>query len=278
MHSRPTRPFLLAVLWVACAVWPAAAQVSPAILAADRAFVTAAAKADTKALGALLDAEVTWTDARGRTVAAADLARAVPALGIADEAGASVRRHDYGRVGVVQVGKGKLESLRVWVQRPAGWRLLAYQEIRLLDALPPVTPGTGGTCVNPCKQVPYQPKTETERAVVAAYQSLETTAVASDADNWARYVADEFMLVSSNGDRPLDKATRVAGLRKATHGGVMPTELLSATMYEFGDALVMKSRHKPNQGPDLQIARVWVKRNGQWMATLSYQTSIQPAR
>lgn len=275
MRSHIRLAAALAALVVLGLAAPAAAQVNAALVTADQAFVQAASRKDAAALAMLLDSEATWTDAQGRTVSAAELRRTVPAVGIADEATASVRRHDYGRVGVVQVSKGKMEGLRVWVQRPAGWRLMAYQEIRLLDKLPATTPGTGGTCVNPCKEVPYTPKTDVERAVITAYQSLETTAVASDADKWGLYVADEFVLASSNGDRTLDKATRVAGLRKQTHGGVMPTQLLSATLYEFGDAVVMKSRHRPDKGDDLQITRVWVKRGGRWMATLSYQTSIR---
>lgn len=278
--TRRTRPLcLVAGLLAACFLArPATAADNPAILAADRALLAAVARVDVAAVGRMLDADATWTDAMGRTLGPGELARALPALGIPDESGASVRRFDYGRVGVVQVGKGRLHTLRVWVQRPAGWRLLVSQDVRLLDAPPTSAPGIAGVCDNPCKRVPYQPKTDNERAVIAAYQSLETTAVASDANNWGKYVADEFLLVSSNGDRALDKPTRIEGLRRATHGGVMPTQLVSAMLFDFGTAVVMRAEHKPDRGDNLQIGRVWVKRNGGWMSTLSYQTSIRATR
>ena len=99
----------------------------PAVTAALKAHgLEAVAKADTTAALNLLDEEVTWTDADGRTLTRSQMAHAVPTPAIADEGGAEVRRFDYERVGVVQIDRGRLHGLRVWVQRPAGWRLLAY--------------------------------------------------------------------------------------------------------------------------------------------------------
>jgi hypothetical protein len=257
---------------------PAAAADDPAWVAADRALVLAVARGGTNAAVNLLDADLTWTDAEGRTLGKAQIAQSLPKPAIADEGAAEVRRFDYGKVAVVEIDRAKLHALRVWVQRPAGWRLLAYQEIRSLDAPPTVTPGTGAECDNPCRRLPYEPRSANERGVVAAYQALETSAHAADAAHWGDHVADEFVLVSSNSDRALDKATRIAGLRNASKGGVSPTRLISAQMVDMGDAVVMRSKHEPDKGAPLQITRVWVKRNGVWLATLSYQTSIATSR
>ncbi len=57
--------------------------------------------------------------------------------------------------------------------------------------------------------------------------------------------------------------------------GVAPTPLSSARMFDFGDAVLMISFHKPDRGKPLHVTRIWVKRNGNWMEALSYQTSIQ---
>jgi len=37
----------------------------------------------------------------------------------------------------------------------------------------------------------------------------------------------------------------------------------------------MTSQHQPDRGDLLRITRVWVKRDGNWVETLSYQTAIR---
>ena len=179
---------------------------------------------------------------------------------------------------MVQVNAGKLHGLRVWVKRPAGWRLLVFQEVRSLDAPPTATatPGTGKHCENPCGAVPYTPRNENERAVIAAYIGLEEAAMTGNATAWSGYIAEEFALVSSNGDRIFDKPTRVAAIQRSTLGGVSPTKLLSARLFDFETAVVMTSQHQPDRGDLLRITRVWVTRDGRWVETLSYQTGIRP--
>jgi molybdate transport system substrate-binding protein len=255
-------------------VEPAPAE-DPALTAADRAFAGALAKVDLDGTLNALDADFTWTDADGRTLDRDEVAKKFPTPAIADESTADVRRFAYGKVGVVEVDRDKLHELRVWVQRPAGWRLLIHQETKSLDAPPTTTPGTGKECDNPCNTVPYEPKSDSERGVIAAYQALETAAHASDPKGFAAHVADEFVVVSSNSDKVLDKQGRMAGLSRGAFGGVSPTALVSAEMFDFGDVVVMRSEHQPDRGQPLQITRVWVKRDGVWAATLSYQTSIR---
>ena len=162
----------------------------------------------------------------------------------------------------------------MWVKRPAGWQALVYQEVQLLDAPPSFTPGAGKLCENPCKSVPYRPKTPAEKDVVASYVALESAAVAHNAAEWSTHVADEFAAVSSNSDRLLDKATRMASLEREKMAGLSPTPLVSARLFDFGDAVVMTSRHKPDRGNPLHVTRVWIKRDGQWVETLSYQTAV----
>jgi hypothetical protein len=244
--------------------------------AADAALTDAIARADSAASLALLDDEITWTDAAGKTIGRAELTQAIPAPAIGAASQANVTRHTYGRVGVVQSHDGRQHMLRVWVERPAGWRLFVHHEVQSLAAPPTVTPGTGKECINPCRTVPYTPATDNERAVIAAYQALETSAHAADVANWGNHIAEEFQLVSSNSDRAFTKEERLDGLRKATFGGVSPTELLSARLYDFGSAVVMRSQHQPAKGAPLQISRVWVNRDGVWSLTLSYQTAVQP--
>lgn len=293
LTDRPTfAPYLVAVtlmLGVACSSSPESAPPSEAttpeqapvaadaLASADAAFTSAIAVSNASAALTLVDEDVTWTDARGHTVDKAGMTRAFPQPAIGGESLAETTRFDYEQVGVVHINRAKQHTLRIWVRRPVGWRLFVYHEVQALAAPPTSAPGTGAECVNPCRTIPYQPTTDSERGVIAAYQALETSAHAADVANWGTHVADEFVLVSSNSDRTFTKEERLDGLRKATFGGVTPTELLAARLYDFGSAVVMRSQHRPVKGAPLQISRVWISRDGVWQSTLSYQTAIQVA-
>jgi hypothetical protein len=268
---------LLCAGLVALLMAPGAVAQDAAVLAADSAFVQAAGKSDKAALAALLDANFSWTDMSGKTLTGAQVAQAMPKLLIGDESKAEVKRYAYGQVAVVQAGSGLMHVLRVWVKRPAGWRALVYQEVKLLDAPPTATPGAGKDCVNPCKGVPFQAKTENERAVMSSYTALESSVMARDAEKWASLVGDEFAALSSNSNKLLDRATRKEELARSTLAGLAPTPLSWAHMSDFGNAVVMESEHQPDRGKPLHVTRVWVKRGAGWVETLSYQTSIQAA-
>jgi hypothetical protein len=87
-------------------------------------------------------------------------------------------------------------------------------------------------------------------------------------------VADEFVAASSYSDRIQTKRSRMAEFDRSKDAGVAPTPLLSAQMFTFGDALLMVSEHKPDRGKPLHVTRVWVKRERNWVETLSYQTAL----
>jgi len=112
--------------------------------------------------------------------------------------------------------------------------------------------------------------------VIHAYQAVERAVAAHNSSEWGAHIADEFFAVTSNSDRPLDKATRIAGLDNQEVAGIAPFPLISARMFEFGDAMVMVSRQQPEHGLPLHVTRVWFKRNGMWLEAYSYQTTIQP--
>jgi len=268
---------LTLLIVLAAAVGTSAATLDSAASSADRAFVRAAASGDAKAAVPFLDQDFTWTNLEGTTLDAAHVRQALPKAAIADEARAQALQYGYGSVGVVQVNAGKLHTLRVWVKRPAGWRLLVYQEVKSLDTPPAAAaaPPASAACENPCGAVPYAPKTAAEREVMKAYTSLEEAAMGGKAAEWNQVAADEIALVSANSDRTFDKATRSAAIAKASLGSVRPTKLLSAKLFEFGDAVVMTSQHQADSGQHLQITRVWVKRDGRWQETLSYQTAVR---
>jgi glyoxylase-like metal-dependent hydrolase (beta-lactamase superfamily II) len=265
---------LLVVLWATLAC---AAQPDQVMLQADRAFVEAAARADKPVLEKLLDADFTWTDSDGKTLTKADVLRDPPKPAITNQNDAQLKQYAYGELGDVQANLGRTHVLRVWVKRAAGWKAVVYQEVLSLDAPPSFAPGAGKDCENPCKTVPYQPKNEAERQVVTAYSKLETAAMAHNSAIFATVVADEFVAASSNSNKLYDKRGRMEDFDHSKMAGVAPTPLVEARMFDFGDAVLMTSEHQPDRGKPLHVTRVWVKRDGSWMETLSYQTSVAAA-
>ncbi|HKE22878.1 MAG TPA: nuclear transport factor 2 family protein, partial [Bryobacteraceae bacterium] len=167
----------------------------------------------------------------------------------------------------------RVHMLLVLAKRPAGWKAVVYQEVMSLPSPPSFTPGAGKDCENPCKAIPFIPQNDTERQVAAAYSKLETAAHARNSAAFGPMVGDEFIAVSSNSDKLQTKRSRMEEFDRAKDGGLAPTPLVSAQMHAFGDAVLMISEHKPDRGNPLHVTRLWVKRGGNWVETLSYQTA-----
>jgi hypothetical protein len=257
----------------------AAAENDQAVIQADHEFVQAIGKGEKATVDKLLDADFTWTDSAGKTQTKAEILQALPTPALGDESGVEVQQLTYGEVGAVMAGRGKMHVLRIWVKRPAGWRALVYHEVKLSDQ-PPAAGGSGVmACENPCKTVPYQPKNEAEQGIIASWQALETGVTAHDSAAWAPHIADEFVMLNSSNDHPFTKADRIAILNKQKQSGVgsAPAPLVSARMFDFADAVVMTCLHQPYSGKPIHVSRVWIKRDGRWVMSISYQTTIQAA-
>lgn len=258
---------------------PATAAEDQSFFQADHEFLQAAGKHDAAILGKLLDADFTWTDADGKTRARAEVLDSVPALALGNEAGAEVKQQTYSQVSAVMSGRDHTYVLRLWVRRTAGWRLLVYHEVTLGRQ----TSGSSGSgvanCENPCKTLPYKPRNAAEQGIIASWQALETGVTNHDAAAWSPHIADEFVMLGSSNDHPLSKADRIAtlNLQKQTGRGSAPAPLVSAQMFDFGDAVVMTCLHQPYTGKPIHVSRLWIKRNGQWVMSISYQTTIQAA-
>jgi len=254
-----------------------AAEGDSAVLQADYQFVQAASLQNASLLHKLLDEDFTWTDAEGKTLMLADVMQNVPKPVLGDETGIDLAERTYGAVGAVTVSKGKMHVLRLWVKRPVGWRLLVYHEVKQLDE-PSKAAGTGvNECENPCKAVPFKPANADEAAIIASWQALETAVTGHNAEGWAPHIAEEFVQVSSNSDHPINKAGRMETLNKQKQSGVgsAPSPLVSAKMFDFGDAVIMTCLHQPYSGKPVHVSRLWIKRDGNWIMSISYQTRIE---
>jgi Domain of unknown function (DUF4440) len=197
---------------------------------------------------------------------------------IPNESSARMTAGNYGRVEMVQAHSGRDNILRIWVRRPAGWREIVYQEVRLRGTPPTVTPGTGKTCDNPCKTLPYVPKNDNERAILTAYMALQTATVFHNTTEWGKYVADEFTGASSNSNKLINKRGRMADLTRSKMAGYAPMPVVAIRLFDFGNVAILVTRHQPVHGKPMHITRLWIKRDGHWMEAVSYQTRIQAAQ
>ena len=249
------------------------------VLQADREFVQAAAKGDSASVAKLLDADFTWTDAEGKTFSRVEVLGALPKPALGDEAGAHEVRQTRSHVEAIMADRDKVHVLRLWVKRGAAWRLLVYHEVALGRQEASAHSSGVTDCENPCKTIPYKPKNEAEQAIIASWQALETGVTNHDAAAWAPHIAEEFAMLSSANDHPLTKSDRIAtlNLQKQTGRGTAPSPLVSAQMYDFGDSVIMTCLHQPYTGKPVHVTRLWIKRDGEWIMSISFQTTIHAA-
>lgn len=255
-----------------------AAETAQAVVNADHAFVKALANNDRAAAGTLLDADFTWTDTEGKTVNKAEALRNFSALAGGNAPTAEVKETTFGQVGEIMAASGKTYVLRVWVKRPAGWRLLVAHAATLAAKGHVGTAARRGTeCVNPCKTIPYKPRNAAEQGVISSWQALETAVTQHESQNWAPHVADEFVLISSGNDHPLHKKDRMDILDKQKKAGTSsaPAPLVTARMFDFGDTVVMTCLHHSPEGKPTHVTRIWIKRDGRWQLAYSQQTAVQ---
>jgi len=222
----------------------------------------------------MLDPNFTWTSSNGNTLNKSEILQTLSSgkgfsREFGSESGTAAREptttaaHTYGQLAVVQEKSGKLYVLRVWDKRGASWQLLIYQAVE--TGAPASGEPNNVACENPCNTVPFEPRSEDEREVIQAYQAVERAVAAHDSAAWGAHIADEFFAVTSNSDRPIDKATRMAGLDNQKVAGIAPFPLVAAQMFEFGGSMVMTSVQQPERGLALRVTRVWFKRNCAWL-------------
>jgi hypothetical protein len=98
-----------------------------------------------------------------------------------------------------------------------------------------------------------------------------------DAEIWASHVADEFLVLGPT--RRHSKADRKAVLeeQKLSDAPSAPSPLVSAKLHGVKDAMAMRCQHQPFHGKAAQVSRLFIKRNGQWLMAVSFQTTEQDA-
>ncbi len=257
----------------------AAAGDEQTVLRVDHALFQAIAKADKSATSKLLDADLIWTDSQGKSQTKTEVLQNLPALGNNEvEAPARI----YGRSAVIRGGQGRLQVLRVWTKRPAGWRLVLYQEVMLAEK-PRAVPNANvnaGPCENPCKTIPYLPKTETEKAALAGMQAVQVAIASNDADSWAAHVADEFTATNSPDNEVYGKPNRLAQFNNLIKAGLhtTPTPMVSARVFDLGEAVLIAAQEQPPTNKTNLNTRMMIKRDGRWVMLFSFNTRIEASQ
>jgi hypothetical protein len=263
----------------------AAAGDDSAVLKADQSLLQALAKGDKAGVDALLDAKFEWTDVDGNMRNRAEALRDLAALAKDNEGDTDVQTHFYGELDIVFGFHHNARFSRIWVKRPAGWRLIT--DLDTAKPLPaaaaaaatvPAANKDAGDCDYPCRTLPYKPTTAADKAVLKEWQITKMDEWHPNAADWETHVADDFLIMNDRSER--NKAERVAFAKKLQEAGVSAPgdPIVSLTLQDFGNAVLMISHHTPYRGgkPYYNV-RVFVKHGNGWPIAWSQQTTNQSA-
>jgi hypothetical protein len=269
----PTLPaWLLLALCLFCAS-ALRADDTAAVQQADRSFLQAFRQKDAAAASQLLDLQFVWIGPAGKRLTRSQAIEQFPLITNADVA---PETRVYGNSALVRVNGGKLHVIRIWVKSPDGWRMLLYQELKQVEKAEP--PGeSSGECRNPCKEIPFEPSTPSEKAAIASWQGVMKAMAESDAAAYSPLIADEFTATDTFHEKPYTKAERLAQIEKQKGSGrrTMPQELLSAEMFDLGETVVMIARERGRGPKDYFNTRMWVLRDARWQMVFSFNARIE---
>jgi hypothetical protein len=241
---------------------------------ADSSFVQAFVRNDKSALNQILDADFIWIDSNGRRLDRAELLEKIPTVANVD---VETQPRTYRDTAIVRANRGRMNVLRVWVKRAAGWRAVLYQEVLQVEKSEPAGGKPSVECENPCKTIPYQPQTAAEKEAIASWQGVMKAMAENDADAYTPLIADEFTATDTYHDRPYSKADRLSQISKQKVSGTRsaPPELLAAEMFDFGESVMMVAKEQRPGAKSYFNTRMWVQRDGRWQMLFSFNTRIE---
>jgi hypothetical protein len=211
---------------------------------ADRALVANLGKANQRAVAGLLDRRFTWIDNDGRSRNRRETLKAFASLAASAARDSNVETQFYGHMLAVRGSHDNSRFLRIFVKRHHGWKavvLAQAPQVKGEAAAPPERSANAGTCDNPCRTVPYAPKRQMDKEIVAAWQ---------------------------------------AGKVQEWHETGVPADLVSSMrIFDFGtkSALMISQQTPYRGGKPYTDVRVWVRGDNGWQPALSQQITIQSA-
>jgi Domain of unknown function (DUF4440) len=250
---------------------------------AEQALLAAAGKGDAAAAGALLDAEFEWTTPVGVNHKRDETLANLSALADDVRGETGVQSYSYDHMVVITGVRPTSRFMRVWVQRPQGWRLFTMIDTAMVTgATPPFsvpTTGPAPDCDNPCRTIPFNPATPAQREMLDTFKLLKMDEWHPNPDEWAPYVLDDVYYVTSAAAlSKADRVNRLAQQRQTGAASVPGDPVLFMRIVEFGQSAVMFARHAPFRGgKPFYSVRVWAFRDGKWRFANSQQTTIEAA-
>jgi len=276
------------------------AQIAPGedvlVLEADQAL-GAALRADDKSVARrLLSLQFTYVDANGKIHERKDFLADLKTAAAAAPGDPGVKI--YGRIGMVTGHRKSADGrdvffIDIWAKQKRTWRALVIQDVALAEPeaqrVTPIKPDAAGQeklremakfldCKNPCQTIPYRVRSPAEQDIVNTFQAIEKATNAHDAAEYEKHMADEFVHYRSDSP-PISKSERIAIIedQKKQNIPALLTAIQSMRLWVYGDGAAMISDNgvPDDTQPLLRIARVWVKRNGQWQMVISVQTDVE---
>jgi hypothetical protein len=260
---------------------------SAAISTSDQLLAEAMRNGDKSAARRLLSLQFTFADESGKIHLRKDFLADLKGMSAAATSDPKVV--SYGQLAAV-TGERKSRQgknaffLDVWAKQRGSWRALTIQNVVLAetDASDPADPQAGDDkafeCNNPCQTIPYRVRSPAEQDVLNSFLALEKARIAYDATEWSKHVGDDFVFYRSD-YAPITKAASIAEIekQKQNHSRVTVGEIQTARLWVYGDAAAMiATENAPDHSRSpYRAARMWVKRNGQWLMTISLQTDVQ---
>jgi hypothetical protein len=257
------------------------------VAVADRALGDAMRTGDRSMARRLLSLQFSFTDEAGRTYSRHEFLADLKNLSAATAGDPKLTM--YGLLATVTGERKSADGntaffLNIWAKQKGAWRALARHNVVIADGAGPAasasSPDDGKAieCTNPCQTMPYRVRSPAEQDVLNAFLAIEKASIAHDAQEWSKHVTDDFVLYRS-GNPPIDKAARIAAIERQKQAGSPVTvgEMQAVRLSVYGDAAAMITTQMvpDNSRPPYRAARVWVRRNGQWLMTVSVQTDIQ---
>jgi hypothetical protein len=245
-------------------------------------FFEAIAKGERKTAEAYLDTDFEWTNADGETVTRAEAVRDLDALR-RPEPEEEVREYDYDGIVVISGVHQQAHFMRVWGKRPAGWRAVVFIDTPISKGTAPFSVAVQqnlGDCDNPCRTMPYQPRSTENQEIAAIFERLKMDEWHPNPEDWAPYVLDGVNYVTSAAS--LSKEARVAHLEEMKEKGTVAVPgdpVQSMRILDFDNAAVMIAVHAPYLGgKPYRSVRCWAFRDGRWQLANSQQTTMSEAK
>jgi hypothetical protein len=263
------------------------------VLAAAKALQRAVSTGNAAAADKFLARDFTFIDAAGQVHSRRSVLNALKASPRGTGSRVKVRNHD--RIAVItgtyksaQAGeRNDLYAIDVWIRDKRRWRALIHHNNVLARPDAPAAHASGAPrpegappprCTNPLEVVPYKPKSQAERDIIAAFQALERAVTRNDPKAWDPHVASEFVVTRTR-QHPTDKAGRMAFMatQQEINAETFVAEVTALKFWVLGDAAIMRADHAMpgNRRPPYRATRLWAKRDGRWQMALSQQTTIQ---